>query len=89
MGADITTEGTCVRIKGVENLISADVEAPDLRGGAALVIAALQTEGCTRIGHVEYIERGYEDICRDLRSLGAEIRLESEDGGWRERAHPD
>lgn len=89
MGADITTEGTCARIKGVETLISADVEAPDLRGGAALVIAALQTEGCTRIGHVEYIERGYENICRDLRSLGAEIRLESEDGGWRERAHPD
>jgi UDP-N-acetylglucosamine 1-carboxyvinyltransferase len=47
--------------------------APDLRGGAALVIAALQTEGRTRIGRTEFIERGYEDICRDLRALGATI----------------
>lgn len=75
MGADITVAGRCAAIKGVPLLRGAELKAPDLRGGAALVIAALQAEGCSRIENVEYIERGYEDICRDLKQLGADIRL--------------
>lgn len=79
MGAVIRTEGRCARIQGVSALTPAVLEAPDLRGGAALVIAALQAEGCTIIKNVEYIERGYEDIGRDLRRLGARIELKTED----------
>lgn len=74
MGARIRTEGRCARIEGVPALCAADLAAPDLRGGAALVIAALQARGRTRIGRIEYIERGYEDIGRDLRALGADVR---------------
>lgn len=55
-------------------LHGAVLAAPDLRGGAALVAAALGAEGTTRISNIEYIERGYEDICRDLQGLGATIQ---------------
>ncbi|MCD8073857.1 MAG: UDP-N-acetylglucosamine 1-carboxyvinyltransferase [Lachnospiraceae bacterium] len=76
MGADITIEGSCARIKGTATLRGgAEVRAPDLRGGAALVTAALAASGRSRIEGYEYIARGYEDICRDFQSLGAEIRL--------------
>jgi UDP-N-acetylglucosamine 1-carboxyvinyltransferase len=73
LGAQICCEGNIARITGVDALHPAALRAPDLRGGAALVIAALQTEGRTRIGGTEFIERGYEDICRDLQALGATI----------------
>ena len=79
MGADITVEGRCARIRGVNSLAAAELAAPDLRGGAALVIGALQAEGCTRIKNVEYIERGYENICRDLQRLGAKISVQEKD----------
>lgn len=55
-------------------LYGASVEATDLRGGAALVIAGLCADGKTEIGGVEYIERGYECIELMLSSLGADIR---------------
>lgn len=74
MGADITVEGYRAVISGVHTLHTAVLCAPDLRGGAALVIGALQAEGCTQIRNAEYIDRGYEDICRDLKYLGADIR---------------
>lgn len=47
--------------------------APDLRGGAALVLAGLAADGLSIIGSCRHIRRGYEDLCRDLGSLGAEI----------------
>ncbi|MCC8065568.1 MAG: UDP-N-acetylglucosamine 1-carboxyvinyltransferase [Clostridiales bacterium] len=74
MGARIETEGDCARIEGIAYLKGADVYAPDLRGGAALTVAAAGAHGITRIRGYEYISRGHEDICRDLKSLGADIR---------------
>ena len=74
MGADIRVEGQWATIQGVRRLQPAILQSPDLRGGAALVIAALQTEGTTVIENTEFIERGYEDISRDLRLLGADVR---------------
>ncbi|MCC8101012.1 MAG: UDP-N-acetylglucosamine 1-carboxyvinyltransferase [Clostridiales bacterium] len=75
MGADITIEGNCALVKGNAVLYGADVCAPDLRGGAALVTAALAASGRSRIQGYGYIARGYENICRDFQGLGAEIRL--------------
>lgn len=74
MGADITTEGKVAIIKGVKKLYGANVNAYDLRGGAGLVIAGLMAEGLTTVNNPVYIERGYEDICRDLHKLGADIK---------------
>ena len=51
-----------------------EVHASELRGGAALVIAGLMAVGKTILYNPNFIERGYEDICRDLRELGADIR---------------
>lgn len=77
MGARISIEeeGRKAVVTGVNSLHGAEVFAKDLRGGAALVIAALAAEGRTMIQDATYIERGYEDICRDLRGIGAKIRV--------------
>lgn len=77
MGAEITIEENPKRalIQGVKQLSKAEVIAPDLRGGAALVIAALQAEGETKIENAFYIERGYEDIAGTLRDLGGIVVL--------------
>jgi UDP-N-acetylglucosamine 1-carboxyvinyltransferase len=74
MGANIETEGRVAVVRGVEKLIGAEVEATDLRGGAALIIAGLAAHGETRISGSEHIERGYEGIETALESIGAEIR---------------
>ena len=74
MGANVKTEGKVAVAEGVKMLYGASVEATDLRGGAALVIAGLCADGKTEIGGVEYIERGYECIELMLSSLGADIR---------------
>ncbi len=79
MGADITVEGRIAVVRGVERLSGAHVCAMELRGGAALVVAALGAQGETRIGKTCYIERGYEDIVGDLSGVGASIRKETED----------
>ena len=73
MGAKIKTEGKVAVVEGVRSLYGAKVDAPDLRGGAALVIAALSADGVTDIGNSEYLERGYENIELMLGSLGASI----------------
>lgn len=73
MGADIRMEGKCAYIKGRETLRSGEVSAEDLRGGAALVLAGICAEGVSRIHNCHYIERGYEDICRDYGKLGVVI----------------
>ena len=75
MGADIRLEGRVALVCGVERLYGAEVHATDLRGGAALVVAALQAEGITTVYDIHHILRGYEDIARDLRTLGGDITL--------------
>ncbi len=73
MGADIRAEGKVAVVSGVKRLYGAKTEAPDLRGGAALVGAALCAEGTSEISRAEYIDRGYEDIEGVIRSLGGRI----------------
>ncbi len=73
MGANVQVDGRVAVIEGVPNLSCAPVKATDLRAGAALVIAALCTEGTSEIDDVEHIERGYEHFVEKLQSLGADI----------------
>lgn len=73
MGADIRTEGHHAVIRGQERLSGAPVRAPDIRAGAALVVAALKAEGQTVISDAGHIARGYEHLVDKLRSLGADI----------------
>ena len=74
MGADIQVlDSRHVRIMGGKMLRGCDVEARELRGGAALVAAGLMSFGKTKVRGCDYIDRGYENICRDLRELGARI----------------
>ncbi len=73
MGADIKVESNIAIIGGVNKYTGARVNAPDLRAGAALVIAGLSAEGITIVDDIYYIERGYEDLDRKLRELGASI----------------
>lgn len=74
MGADIRIEGKYAIIKGREKLNAASVLAEDLRGGAALVLAGICADGDSLVGNIRFIERGYEDICRDYGLLGAHIK---------------
>ncbi len=74
MGANIKVEGSTAIIEGVDKYTGAEVTAPDLRAGAALVIAGLTAEGFTTVEDIRYIERGYEDFDKKLRELGAQIQ---------------
>ena len=79
MGAKIKVEGNTAYIEGVEKFTSAQLSAPDLRAGAALVIAALAADGISQIDDIEYIQRGYEDFEGKLLALGAIIaKVDSE-----------
>lgn len=73
MGASVQVSGRTAVVTGVERLHGAPVRCTDLRGGAALCVAALAAEGETEISETGHIDRGYEDIARDLRALGAEV----------------
>ncbi len=73
MGAKIKVDGRIVVIEGGEPLTPAPVIATDLRGGMAVLIAALTCEGKTEISEIRLIERGYDNICEKMRSLGADI----------------
>lgn len=73
MGANISTNQRVAVIEGVPELTGTYVAASDLRAGAALVIAGLMAQGTTRIGHIEYIDRGYEQLEQKLITLGADI----------------
>ncbi len=73
MGAKINVEGRVAVIDGVETLYGAAVNSPDLRGGAALIVAGLAAEGITTVGCVSHIDRGYEKIEECLKSVGADI----------------
>lgn len=74
MGANITVEGRTAVVRGVDSLAGANVEATDLRAGAALIISALAAEGTTEIGHIHYIDRGYELIEEKLSKVGCNIK---------------
>lgn len=76
MGAQIRTRGQTAIVTGVQRLQGATVQATDLRGGAALVVAGLQAQGITRVEQIHHIERGYADIVGDLSGLGACIYRE-------------
>ncbi len=79
MGADIKVEGNTAIISGVDKYTGANITAPDLRAGAALVIAGLAAQGFTTIDEIQYIERGYEDFPQKLKGLGAQIeKVETE-----------
>ena len=77
MGADIRIEGHHALVKGVGQLSGAPVRAPDLRGGAALVLAGLVADGETVVSDVHHIDRGYERFVAKLTALGADVRRES------------
>ena len=78
MGADIRTEGHHAVIRGVPRLSAAPVRALDIRAGAAMVIAALTADGVTPIDDVHHLDRGYEDLERKLRALGADVRRDGD-----------
>ena len=79
MGASIKVEGNTAIIFGVQGLTGAHVSAPDLRAGAALVIAGLAADGITIVDDIFYIERGYEDFEVKLQGLGAQIEKVSDE----------
>ncbi len=74
MGAKIQVDGKVAVVTGVESLKSSPVAATDLRAGAALVIAGLIADGTTEIDNIKYIDRGYEDIVKKFKALGADIK---------------
>jgi len=76
MGAKINIEDRIAIVKGVRKLSGATVEATDLRGGAALVTAGLVTKGKTKVNNIEYILRGYENLDKKLKKIGAKIEVE-------------
>ncbi len=77
MGAQIRVEGRAATICGVESLSGAPVRAPDLRAGAALVLAGLRADGETEVTGLEHLERGYYRMEEKLAQLGASIRREA------------
>ena len=77
MGANIMVEGKTATITGGFKMTGARVKAVDLRGGAAVLIAALAAEGTSEITGIEVIERGYHDIVGKLEKLGANIQKDS------------
>ena len=79
MGASVKVEGNTAIIHGVDKYTGASMSAPDLRAGAALVMAALAAEGVSVIDDIHYIQRGYEDFEVKLQGLGAQMeKVESE-----------
>lgn len=76
MGAKIKIEGKTAIINGVRKLSGTNVNSTDLRGGAALVLAGLIGKGKTKVNNIEYILRGYENLDKKLRILGAKIKIE-------------
>ncbi len=80
MGANITVNGRTATIQGVDRLYGTDVSVTDLRAGAAMIVAALMTDGVTTVNNIYSIDRGYENLEEKLKNLGADIeRCSSED----------
>lgn len=78
MGASIRVEGTVAVIYGVKKLNAARLTVPDLRAGAALVIASLEAEGRSQLTGIDLIKRGYEDFDKKITSLGGDIKYISD-----------
>ena len=74
MGARIRVQGNEAVICGVKTLHGAAVQAQELRGGAALILAALGAKGVTVLEGYSFVQRGYEHICQDLKALGAAVK---------------
>ena len=79
LGADITLDGHHAVVRGVDHLVGARVVAPDIRAGAALVVAGLAAQGMTEVGDIHHIDRGYDDLVGRLASLGASISRQPRD----------
>lgn len=84
MGAKIRAEGRVAVVEGVERLYGAEVFSPDLRGGAALVLAGLCASGTTTVINTDFIDRGYEDFENNLCMLNADIYRKVNDDGTKE-----
>jgi len=80
MGADVRIDGHYALVRGVKRFSGAPVASPDLRGGAALVLAGLVADGRTVVTEVHHIDRGYEGFVEKLRSLGANVHRVDLDG---------
>ena len=74
MGANILDRGTSALFNGVEKLTGTQIEASDLRAGAALIIAALAADGQTELSNIHFVDRGYEGVEEKFRKLGANIQ---------------
>lgn len=77
LGANIKVEGRVAVVEGVPSLWGASVDAPDLRGGAALLIAGLAAEGTTTLSGLHHLDRGYEAVEENFRALGGRVWRES------------
>jgi len=75
MGANIRVEGNVAVVSGVKEFSPARIFAPDLRAGAALVLAGLAAGGITTVSDIEFIQRGYEHFEKKLKGIGAEIEI--------------
>ena len=80
LGADVTIEGRVAYISGVDRLTAAPLTAGDLRGGAAMIVAALSAEGTTELLDEDHISRGYDRLDLQLAALGAELRSSESPG---------
>jgi UDP-N-acetylglucosamine 1-carboxyvinyltransferase len=78
MGAEVFVEGRTITIHGPRRLAGSVVEARDLRGGAALLLAGLAAEGATIVRNAEHVERGYENMVGKLNKVGARIEITEE-----------
>jgi UDP-N-acetylglucosamine 1-carboxyvinyltransferase len=76
MGADVRTEGRHAIVRGVPRLSGAPVRVPDVRAGAALLLAGLAADGTTTVLDTHHVERGYADLPARLRTLGADVARE-------------
>jgi UDP-N-acetylglucosamine 1-carboxyvinyltransferase len=74
MGSSITINGSMAVIEGKTKLSASPVKAPDLRAGAAMVIAALVADGESEVGNIEFVDRGYENFDKKIKALGGQIR---------------
>ncbi|MBO4679277.1 MAG: UDP-N-acetylglucosamine 1-carboxyvinyltransferase, partial [Lachnospiraceae bacterium] len=79
LGGAMRVEGNTAIIEGIQRYSGGIVTAPDLRAGAALVVAGLCADGVTIVNDIHYVERGYEDFPEKLRALGAQIELVESD----------
>ena len=76
MGSEIVIKGHHAVIHGVDHFSGAEVKSPDLRGGAALVMAGLVADGTTTVSAIHHIDRGYESFVEKLQALGAQVTRE-------------